>query len=47
VAALMDDESGRQAMGRAGRAWVEAEFSWQACAERLEAGLTDAKGEGA
>jgi len=47
VAALLDDESGRQAMGRAGRAWVEAEFSWQACAERLEAGLTDAKGEGA
>jgi glycosyltransferase involved in cell wall biosynthesis len=47
VLKLLDDEPGRKAMGRAGRAWVEAEFSWKACVDRLEAGMLGAKGEGA
>lgn len=45
LAALLDDGARRKVMGRAGRAWVVAEFSWSACVERLEAGMSGAGGE--
>jgi glycosyltransferase involved in cell wall biosynthesis len=44
---LLDDESTRRDMGRAGRARVESGFSWQACAARLEAGMMGPGGEAA
>ncbi len=47
LAKILDDDPTRQAMGKAGRARVEAGFSWQACAARLEAGMMGAGGEAA
>lgn len=44
---LLDDEAGRRTMGKAGRARIEADFSWSACAARLEAGMMGAGGEAA
>jgi len=42
LASLLDDESRREDMGRAGQAWVGAEFSWSACVESLETGMLGA-----
>jgi glycosyltransferase involved in cell wall biosynthesis len=47
LAKLLDDETGCLAMGKAGRAKVEAGFSWPACAARLEAGMMGLGGEAA
>lgn len=44
---LLDDEPRCKVMGRAGRARVEAQFSWPACVERLEAGMLGAGGKAA
>lgn len=44
---LLDDETGRRTMGKAGRARIEADFSWSACAARLEAGMMGAGGKAA
>lgn len=46
LAGLLDDESGRKAMGRAGRRRVEARFTWPACVDRLEAGIAGPGGKG-
>lgn len=47
LANLLDDEEKRGVMGKAGRAKIEAEFSWPACAARLEAGMMGIGGEAA
>ena len=44
---LLNDDAGLRLMGKAGRARVEARFSWPACTARLEDGMMGAGGEAA
>ncbi|MBW3620728.1 MAG: glycosyltransferase family 4 protein [Actinobacteria bacterium] len=44
LAGLLDDPQRRAAMGAAGRAWVEADWSWTVIAERFRALLAEVTG---